>query len=527
MRNEKGQQEASTLSEEPRQPVEQKVTRGLVFNSLRAVLSAVFSLVYSVVAVRYLHIQNFGVIAFLDSIFSLLGNFFMPLTHQAQQRFIPELLAEERVPQVRRLVSMGQRINLFLAFAFAFPFLVFASPIAQALGNASWGLYIQLMALGMIISAGLGIVKAILNAFYDQKFISLWESFFSFASLALLIVFVAYLGWGVVGAILVGLVTYGASWALYLYRINSRYVQNVRGERKPIGKTLEVRIRNYVVPNAAISLLSSFTSIYGGVFFLGILANTASVAYFDIPNTFVQRAFNQVNLVIGALGLVSLVEVNVRDPAKLQGAVRQFTKFVSIYALPVMAGGIVLASPIMTVLYGSQALPAVVPFQILLVAGCITTILQFSGTILFVFEKAYRAFLWNVVNAGILIGLSVLLIPMIGVMGAVVATFVSSVVTVAIFTYDASVRLRVGNFLPLGALLRMASAAFLMSIMIFGMGFVYPVVGGVSLAVTMVVGIVVFLFGVRYLRVFNDTDRRLVQSSSIPMKGLLIRLFWR
>ncbi len=510
-----------------RQTVAQKIAQGLAFNTLRTVISVLISLVYSIVAVRFLHIQNFGVYAFLDSIFSLLGGLFMPLTHQAESRFVPELLAQGRYPQLRRLIGVGQKVNLLIAFAVAFPFLVFASPIAQALGNSTWTIYIQLMALGMVISAALGILKAILNSFYDQKFLSIWESFFSVASLVLLITFVVFLNWGVMGAILVGLITYGASALLYFFRMNRNFPDNVKGETSPIGKELDSRIRRYVVPSAAINLVSQFGSIYGGVLFLGLLTNSSDVAYFDIPNTFVQRAFSQVTLVIGALSLVSLVEVNVTDPLKLRSAAKQFVKFVSIYAIPVMVGGIVLAAPILTVLYGVQALPAVLPFQILLVQGCITTILQFSSTLLFVKEKAFRAFLWSTLNAVMLISLNLLLIPRMGVLGAVFAAAFSGVATILLFTYDASVRLGVGNIIPTGAILRTSLSAVTMAVALLAFEIVYPIGGAASLLAAMVVGIGVYVLGLRAYGVFTETDRRLVESSSVPFKRYLLRLLWR
>ncbi|MGD0396185.1 MAG: polysaccharide biosynthesis C-terminal domain-containing protein [Nitrososphaerales archaeon] len=479
------------------------------------------------IAVRFLHIQNFGVIAFLDSIFSLLGAFFMPLTHQAEQRYIPELMAQGRYPQVRRLIKVGQRLNILLAFSFAFPFLAFAGPIANLLGNPTWAIYIQLMAITMVISAGLGILKAILNSFYDQKFLGIWESFFSFASLVLLITFVVFLNWGVTGAILVGLVTYGASGLLYLHRMNSKYAHNVKGESEPIGKTLTIRIRKYVIPTAAISVLSLFGSTYGGVLFLGLLKNPAEVAYFDIPNTFVNRVFTQVQLVIGALGLVSLVEVNVRDPTRLKAAAQRFTKFGSIYVLPVTLGGIVLASPILTVLYGSQALPAVLPFRILMIETGIYSLVGISGVLFMVLEKAYRAFIWNALYVVLLTVLNILLIPSMGVMGAVIALSVSDVTIGLIFTYDVSIRLKVGNIIPLGAIAKTTLASLLMAIVLIVMEFFFPVVNAVSLGIAMVVGLAVFLFGLRILQVFDDTDRRMIESSSLPLKRLLLKFLWK
>ena len=288
-----------------------------------------------------------------------------------------------------------------------------------------------------------------------------------------------------------------------------------------------MRIRKYVIPSSANNLLSLFGSTYGGVVFLGFFTNPADVAYFDIPNTFVQRAFSQVGMVIGMLGLVSLVEVNVRDPTKLRAAAEEFVKLISIYALPLTMGGLVLASPILTVLYGSQALPAVLPFRILLIEGCVSTILWMSSMLLYVKEKAARAFIWNALYTAILAGLSILLIPSMGVMGAVIAFSVADVAIGVIFTYDASIRLKVGNFIPLGAILKTTLASFFMAIVLLAMGFFFPVVNAPRLVVAMVIGVAVYLFGLKILRVFNDTDRRMVESSSIPLKRLLIKLFWK
>jgi len=507
--------------------VAQKATKGLAFNTVRTILSAVLSLVYSILVVRYLHIQSFGVFVFLDSIFSLLGGLFMPLTHQAQARYIPEFMAQERYPLVRRLIGVGQRINILLALAFALPFIIFAFPVAVALGNPTWVPYIQLMAFSMVISAGLGILKAILNAFYDQKFLSIWESFFSFLSLVLLILFVVYLQWGVTGAILVSVITYGASGILYFYRMNSNYSSNVKGETEPIGKPLGTRIRKYVIPNAVGNLVSQFASAYGGVLFLGLLSSTANVAYFDIPNTFVQRVFSQVQLIIGGLSLVTLVEVNVKSPGNLALASRQFTKFVTIYTLPVMAGGLVLASPILTVLYGSQALPAVLPFQFLLVVLGMATVLQFSVTLLFVLDKAFRALLWSALNAVLQLVMLVMLVPMMGAMGAVIALSASTLVTAAGVTYDVSVRLKVGAIIPLEAILRTVLASAIMGSFVYAWGLVLPIDSAATLTLAVVLGLSVYLLCLRLTRVFSETDRRLVEASSIPFKSLLLKFFWR
>jgi O-antigen/teichoic acid export membrane protein len=129
-------------------------------------------------------------------------------------------------------------------------------------------------------------------------------------------------------------------------------------------------------------------------------------------------------------------------------------------------------------------------------------------------------------NVALLFALNIVLIPHFGVMGAVVAASVSSVATAAAFTYDATVWLRVGSFVPLGSLARTLLASILMSVGVLSFGYLVPISSGATLGAAILAGILVYLFGLRIARVFTETDRRLVESSSIPLKRIIIRLFW-
>jgi O-antigen/teichoic acid export membrane protein len=179
------------------------------------------------------------------------------------------------------------------------------------------------------------------------------------------------------------------------------------------------------------------------------------------------------------------------------------------------------------VLYGTQALPAVMPFQVLIISIGVATILQFSSVLLFVLDKAFRVLLWSCVNAAILIALNLLLIPSMQSMGAVVALSVAVVFTGVGLTYDASVRLKVGSIVPFVAISRASIASALMAVFLFGLGLLFSLATPVGLALAIVLGLGVYLCLLRLLRVFSETDRRLIEASSVPLKSILLRFFWR
>ena len=94
-------------------------------------------------------------------------------------------------------------------------------------------------------------------------------------------------------------------------------------------------------------------------------------------------------------------------------------------------------------------------------------------------------------------------------------------------TYDASVRLKVGDIVPFNAIFRATLAAIVMALFVYAMGLVIPITNAVTLTLAIVLGILVYLPCLRFMRVFSETDRRLVEGSSIPFKSLLLRFFWR
>jgi O-antigen/teichoic acid export membrane protein len=502
-----------------------KISSALAYNALRVILSTVSSVIYSIVVVRWLQVQKFGGYAFLDSIFSILAVIYVLGTHAPIIRFAPELVAEEDYCRLRTLISSLHLVNL--AGSSTATLLVFlGSDIAlTALGKPELAFYARLMALGIIPKAVLGITKNILNAFYEQKFLSIFETLFSFLELSLLTTFVIGMNLELVGAIMAPLVSNSIAAVVYFVYVFKKYPRLFKGERCPIDTVYVRRVVKYTIPLTALDLINIFVN-YAGNTFLGTLRNLEEVAYFDIPNSFANRVFQQMWLVIGYVGVVSLTEVNYSDMSKFKLAVQQYVKVISLYALPLTLGGIILAEPLLVIFYGEKVLPAVGVFRILLPAYCILNILGISSIILNVKERTHLLLIGGAFRSIAITVLSLWLIPILGVNGAIVSTVLPSAIVTLCYSCFVIIKLRTGNFLPLKAIGKYLASSLLMGVVVMALVYFVHVSMFLSLIVSLIAGPLTYVLALRVFRAFDQTDKRIFMSTKMPFKSTILKLLW-
>lgn len=113
---------------------------------------------------------------------------------------------------------------------------------------------------------------------------------------------------------------------------------------------------------------------------------------------------------------------------KLRTLISLSTKMLSVVALPLGVGGMILAKPIMGFLYGEEFSNGIIAFQILIWSVVIISIrCTYEQSFLACNEE--RRYMWGVMlGAGANIGLNMILIPYFGLKGAAIATVISELV---------------------------------------------------------------------------------------------------
>jgi len=510
-----------------------KVSVGLSFNLIRVGVSLVIGLLYSIIAVRWLRVDNFGVYIFLDSIFSTLAFIYVLGTHSLQTRFVPELEAKKDFPRLRRLLGISERINFLSASATFLVIFIGADIVARLISNPELtalvgypelSFYIRLIALGIVPGAVLGITKSILDALYEQRFLSLAGIAFSIMDFTLLIALVVFLGLGLVGVIILPVLSLSVGALVYYSWLKRKHKVMFQGVSAPLGPELKDRMMRYAAPLIFLGLYNHFVAAASQNLFLGIFKTMRDVTYFDVPYSFIAAIFDKMTLVIGGLGVISLVEIRTLDSTKIRTASAQFVKLISLYVIPIVFGGLVLAEPLLTLLYGNELLPSVLPFRITLVLLGLTFPLGFNNAILYAFEKTSYVLKWNMLFTLQLIVLNLLLIPTFGVIGAIVAISIVSILSAAVFTHQTMVKLKIGNFIPAPAIARYLVSSLPMAAFLFAVSIVFKIESIVLLMSLIVLGFLIYVIGLRLTKAFDEQDREFISRSKIPLKKLVLKL---
>ena len=103
--------------------------------------------------------------------------------------------------------------------------------------------------------------------------------------------------------------------------------------------------------------------------------------------------------------------------------------FSLLLAIPIAAGGTLLAKDIITLLFGAEYAGAALPFAILLWTVLITFTYSFIGNAIFAFGKQKNFVIYLGIGAAINMGLILLLVPRFGIAGPAIATVIAQAIS--------------------------------------------------------------------------------------------------
>lgn len=218
----------------------------------------------------------------------------------------------------------------------------------------------------------------------------------------------------------------GLAFALALLRSHFSRIRNFFDWK------LCLRILKDAWPFALISFFS-ILMIHTDTIMIGILKTAEEVGFYSAAQRSVQILY-----VLPSLLAISLLPAFSRfagkENEKLRTSLEAVLAGAFLIALPLALGGSILAPEIISFIFGSEFVPSVIPFQILL----FSVLAVFPGVILSYVILAYNAqksiikFLSGVALANI--ALNLVLIPLYGIIGAATAT-ISALVVANGFTW--------------------------------------------------------------------------------------------
>lgn len=230
-----------------------------------------------------------------------------------------------------------------------------------------------------------------------------------------------------------------------------------RGGRARLAAPLRSRMLSYAGSVTALSVLDLIVWQRSEVVLLGIFAATEEVAYYAIAFAVadaVQQAVPQA--IQTALFPTQSRALETGDRTYFQAAYETSARLLTLVTVPVAVTGGILAGPLIVTLYGDAFSEAVLPLQVLLFSAGAGRVGYAFSTVLFAAERE-RLMLkltlgWAVVN----LALGLVLVPTLGLVGAVAAN--ASVQVLAVVVAPLVVRRALGLRFPLGGVLRVLGA---------------------------------------------------------------------
>jgi O-antigen/teichoic acid export membrane protein len=276
----------------------------------------------------------------------------------------------------------------------------------------------------------------------------------------------------------------------------------------------------YALPIALGALINQILWRSSDTLVIAHYCPTVEVGFYNAAYNLAQMILEFAPLAVWPIVLASLSEVHALRPEELLRGTRLYFRLLFVLVVPLTATGLVLGGQAYHVLYGPGMGPGAPVCQALFAVFMVGFFAAPLRTALFVKERAVTNLWIGASGAVVNIGLDFLLIPRLGMWGAVWAVGAALTVSGAL-QYAVTRRALPGLAIPwdcLGKVLAAAAPAFLVWPWRRALG--HPLL---LLAVMAAVTGIQFVL-LRSLRVFGEEERRLLLRSRLPGRGALLRL---
>jgi O-antigen/teichoic acid export membrane protein len=167
---------------------------------------------------------------------------------------------------------------------------------------------------------------------------------------------------------------------------------------------------------------------------LGWFRSSQEVGWYAGPQRIIQLIY-LVPAVMSVSVLPAFSRLAVHSKEKMTLAIEQSIGAIYMAALPIAVGGIIVALPLIELLFGAQFLPGALPLQILL----LTLLADFSavllGNVLLAYNRQQNLVVYSAIGGFANIALNLLLIPRFGVVGCATATLCAQLASNAYLQY--------------------------------------------------------------------------------------------
>ncbi len=373
------------------------------------------------------------------------------------------------------------------------------------------------IALGLVLfEAGMTLTMNVLQSWYETKRLAIVMIAGNIIYLIMLILFMK-IGLGITGVLAAGGAVNLIMILLLIPELIDLTRKSVIDDEAGPGTG---RILRYSLPFIATGILNQIVWRHSEVLFLGHFSGMEAAGHFGLAYRIPQMALEFIPLSIWPIVMAGISESYARDPGKLSESVDLYFRLLFLLVVPVAAMGFAFSGPLVPILFGAGMAPAAEMTRLFFVVFSYSFLYTPLSMALYVMEKSWVNMLVFAALAVINIGLDLAFIPRFGLWGAFFPVAAVMLVAVAVFSTVAR-RFDSGLSIPAGFIARCYLASLPTALLgISASRWDSPI----ALAAQMLIGVILLLAGVKFLRLFGEREKALVMRLPIPLKEKIVSI---
>jgi len=418
----------------------QKLLKSSIIILIGTIIFRIGGYIFAVLTLSLLGVEGYGILNLVMSFQWILILIAVAGLPPAIAKYVSEYLAKNDKFMVKQVIVTSLKIMLLMSFIFTAIFFTMAKPLA-ALFNAGPEVIILFQVVSFIapFSVILGLFRGVFQGYQRMTDILITRAVEQIFMISLAVSFIL-MGFYVLGAVIGAVIGFGiaAVSAVLIFRI---YLwDDIKNIKKPENSVNEYKLAKKLLLFSSpiiITGLAELTLFQAGNWIIPLFLNFSYLGFYNIASPIARLP-----LIISSSVAVALLPaasealaLNGKDLVK-KYVVHSY-RYLFIVLLPVCVFVIIFGQPIMALLFPREPLAytfAGTSLSILVIGMAFFSVYGISASILQGAGKPYPAMFFLVIGTVTNIILTIVLVPILGLNGAAIATMLASFIIMILTT---------------------------------------------------------------------------------------------
>lgn len=400
-----------------------KVGKGATIIFLGIILSKLLTYAFRAVIARSFGVSSYGLLILAVSIMSFLSSVIVLGLPQGLLRYIAFYLGKSKNEAIAPLIGSVVRVVVPISLVFGVLFFIFAEKISVFLfSKPELALFLKFSIVLIPALVVYNLLDYVLQAFQDAKSLVLAKNIIDPVGKLLLLVFVI-LFWkhesGTIFAYTSGIVLAAITMAILLKKkvlnFSTIFFKSTPLQKEMISYSLPLLFNNFSV------------MIFGwaDIILIGVFLPSADVGIYDAALV-TSRLLTIAPLAISTMFMPAITEAFANNSSNIKQFYKDINRWMLILLLPMLSFLAIFSKVMLASFFGPAFEGGNVSLILLLFAEVFWGIGLLSSNVLAMLKRTNLIFLNTTISAVLNIILNLILIPKIGIVGAAIATMVST-----------------------------------------------------------------------------------------------------